>query len=79
VTDERALDLIIDRRRVVEVLVSFPDGTCFACLAQKTGLELERVITGVDPIPPRLVAYSGSAPCPFCSERRPVVSIYRAS
>jgi len=68
-----------DRELVAEILVSFPDGTCFACLAQKTGLELERVITAVDAIPPRLVAYSGSVPCPFCSERRPVVSIYRAS
>jgi hypothetical protein len=48
-------------------------------LAQKTGLELERVITAVDAIPPRLIAYSGFAPCRFCSERRPIVSIFRAS
>jgi hypothetical protein len=67
-----------DRARVAEILVGLPDGTCFVCLAQKTGLELARVIAAVDEIPPLLVTYRGFATCPFCGERRRIVTIYRA-
>ena len=66
-----------DRPRVTEVLVGLPDGACFVCVSEKTGLDLERVIEAVDSMPP-LDTYFGFAPCPFCGERRRIVSIYRA-
>jgi hypothetical protein len=48
-------------------------------LAQKTGLEVQRVIAAVDAIPPLLLVVSlGFAPCPFCSERRRIVNIFHA-
>jgi hypothetical protein len=67
-----------DRGRVAEILVSLPDGTCYECLAQKTGLELARVIEAVETMQPLLVTYVGIGTCPFCSERRRIVSIYHA-
>jgi hypothetical protein len=36
------------------------------------------VIAAVDEIPPLLVTYRGFATCPFCGERRRIVTIYRA-
>lgn len=66
-----------DRGRVAEILISLPDGTCFECLAQKTGMELARVIEAVEAMRPLLVTYVAIAACPFCGERRRIVSIYR--
>jgi hypothetical protein len=65
-----------DRRRVTEILVSLPDGSCYECLAQKTGLELARVIEAVDTMRSLLATYVDIAICPVCGERRRIVSIY---
>jgi hypothetical protein len=67
-----------DQARVAEVLVSAPEGACFPCLAEKTGLDLGHVTAAVEAMSPVLVTYFGFATCVFCGERRRLVSIFRA-